>query len=272
MKCATGILRKWLNLHPHLISGSGFKFTEVNAKAISTREVHFFSPENGFVDCRKKCSNLTQLEYIAHYRTHFKTLEIQSNIYHRHNALIRPENKTWKFTFDKSPDYMRSVCALEALKCTKPDIKIIIILRNPTERSFSEFNHHCRHRRYRMHNSSGTIHFDHEHRNSKMFNVSQDEDKRVLLYPCTATDFHDYLFHQCHRSDSCEIASILSAQADQDDDSDRHHNGYHKQAGILSLHIRALLRNSTDELVSIPLQREITHGFFDEQLLSILTM
>eukprot|EP01035_Chromulina_nebulosa_P038754 gene38754-52343_t len=101
MKCATGILRKWLNLHPQLISGSGLKFAElpyVN-KTISTREVHFFSSENGAVDCRKKCTALTQLEYIKHYRTHFKTHEVQSSIYD--NTFMRPGNKTWKFTFDK---------------------------------------------------------------------------------------------------------------------------------------------------------------------------
>lgn len=271
MKCATGILRKWLNFHPQLISGSGLKFTGSSGKAISTREVHFFSSENRNFDCQKNCFTQTHLSYITHYRKHFKTPEILNTKYSS-NILSSLESKSWKFTFDKSPDYMRSTCALEALKCTTPDIKIIVILRDPIERSFSEFHHHCRHRRFHLH-ESGRIHFAHSpsSSSSNMYNSSLDEYLKVL-YPCTAENFHDYLFHPCRPQNSCALQSVLSKHAphfgDRRHDLPRHTAGTADASGFLSLYVK----NFSRESVSIPLQREIAHGFYDEQLLSILRM
>jgi hypothetical protein len=64
----------------------------------------------------------------------------------------------------------------------------------------------------------------------------------------------------------------LSKHSEQD--GDWPHNGHSQQTGILSLHIRSFQNSSQEDntMVSIPLQREIANGFFDEQLLSVLRM
>ena len=117
MKGGTGALMNMLNKHPLLQSGKG-----IDGK----NEMHFFGHEEaseqldtGGTEC-------------AWYR-YSKMFPISTNV---------------KYTFDKSPDYIRNKEALIQIRTMLPSSKIIVILRNPVKRLISAFNHHCRHGRY----------------------------------------------------------------------------------------------------------------------------
>lgn len=40
-------------------------------------------------------------------------------------------------TFDKSPDYMRSYTKMNQISSLLPNVRILVILRNPTSRAYS---------------------------------------------------------------------------------------------------------------------------------------
>jgi hypothetical protein len=113
MKCGTGALMKYLNLHPKIISG---------ISANKKREVKFFGTE------LYDKSNCPIKDYLLNFPT-------------------KSENEKY-VTFDKSPDYIRKRYALGQIQKILPNIKLIILIRNPVERAYSEFRHHCRHKRY----------------------------------------------------------------------------------------------------------------------------
>lgn len=121
MKCGTGELMKWLELHPFLrvISGSTGK-----------RESHFFTREMS-IELRQNPRRSDVLREYGEHLPALTTLEA-SQIY----------------TFEKSPDYLRNTKALGMLQNYLPSLRVVVILRNPIYRALSEFSHHCRHRRY----------------------------------------------------------------------------------------------------------------------------
>jgi hypothetical protein len=49
-----------------------------------------------------------------------------------------------RMTGDASPVYLSHQCAAQSIACVRPDAMIIIILRNPVERAFSQYLHHVR--------------------------------------------------------------------------------------------------------------------------------
>lgn len=121
MKCGTGELMKWLELHPFLkvISGSTGK-----------RESHFFTREMS-MELRQ---NPRRSDVLREYGEHLPALTTME--------------ATQIYTFEKSPDYLRNAKALEMLQNYLPSLRVVAILRNPIYRALSEFSHHCRHRRY----------------------------------------------------------------------------------------------------------------------------
>ena len=130
MKSGTGELMKWLNLHPQLSSGKGLS---------GENEMHFFT------------------KIYHHDLSSFETLNSSTghamlNRYWQTYLRLFPsfslEESKFQYTFDKSPDYIRCPAALFRLKTLLPSVKIIILLRDPTMRLLSGFQHNCRHRRY----------------------------------------------------------------------------------------------------------------------------
>jgi hypothetical protein len=101
MKCGTSSLFKYLNQHPQLFS-SNYK------------EVRYFSHDEHYSSGEKW------------YRIHFPM------------AKDLPENS---LVFEASPDYLFYEMAPERMASLLPDIKLIALLRNPTERAISHYFH-----------------------------------------------------------------------------------------------------------------------------------
>lgn len=116
MKSGTGELMKWLAYHPFLQLGQG----QGRGGSKGGREMHFFTGQsNAF--------------HAPQYASLFPELSEQ-------RAAVT-------YTFEKSPDYIRHVAALQAMRAMLPSVKVVVILRSPVVRAVSEFLHHCRHGR-----------------------------------------------------------------------------------------------------------------------------
>ena len=127
MKSGTGELMRWLDRHPFLKVGKG-KLLEKD-KVFETNEVHYF----GEAYLKSTCKWLSYLHFFPDFGLVDDSLESSiKNIY----------------TFEKSPDYIRSEEKLKQMKTLLPNIRLIIILRNPVTRAISSFDHNCRHGRY----------------------------------------------------------------------------------------------------------------------------
>lgn len=136
---------KALNTHPSLVSGKSEH---------GGREIHFFSS-------KKSKHSLSQ------YHLRFPLWE-------------DCEHSTHLYTFDKSPDYMRSKQALAQLSELLPSIKLIVILRDPVRRAVSEFYHNCRHGRYV---ANGTVNSPQTSLTSSISSSSQSQirSKRTVI-------------------------------------------------------------------------------------------
>jgi len=110
MKSGTGLLMKAMNQHGGVVSGRGEH---------GGREIHFFGSTRGRAN-------------ISDYARRFPLMD----------------EGDLRITFDKSPDYMRSVNSLRQLGAALPAAKLIVLLRDPVDRAISEFFHNCRHGRY----------------------------------------------------------------------------------------------------------------------------
>jgi len=175
MKCGTGVLLKWLKTHPNLIPGVGDKL--INLRRVRLKEVHFFDSSS---KNETQCSNSLQKKYLKHFKSY--PIKISNN-----------NKQQYRYTFDKSPDYMRSQTKIWKINCTVPNIKFIIILRNPVERVVSEFNHHCRHGRYFKSNTSYISAF--YGKPIPTYPTLQLNSKGTFLHsPCSAKDLHTFLF------------------------------------------------------------------------------
>lgn len=226
MKCATGVLRKWLSKHPSLVPGQGFKF--IGGRKIDTNEVHYFSNQGS------KNNSIAMQNYIQFFN-------------------VNNDSRVFQFTFDKSPDYIRSPSSIESLNRTVLGIKYIVILRDPVLRSLSEFNHHCRHSRYFRNHLDGSIWFSRE---------KSPSSEKKLLRSCTAEDFHRYLFSPCtSHTTTCQVLAT---------DRRVHH---HMDDGSLSLSVRnASSSEGSESAVVVPLRREIASGLYADQLDSLFRM
>lgn len=191
MKSGTGELMKWLDRHPYLKSGKG-KIIE-NDKIIETNEIHYF----GDAYTKATCKWLSYLQYFPNYGIG-ETLESSiKEIY----------------TFEKSPDYMRSEEKIKQMKNLLPNLRLIIMLRNPVTRAISGFDHNCRHGRYvRLMIDITYDHFDESTSkdkdiilkrntiiNTDLLPFSLDEKfgssvYETIKYPCDAGSLHEYYF------------------------------------------------------------------------------
>lgn len=126
MKCGTGEMMKWLQLHPLLRVGKG-------KTKINERETHYFTRHISQQTIYNN-SNVYKADLLRNYLEHFPFFTLK-------------ESKTL-YNFEKSPDYIRSITALKIIKSVLPNISLIILLRDPVKRALSEFFHHCRHKRY----------------------------------------------------------------------------------------------------------------------------
>jgi hypothetical protein len=193
MKCGTGELMKWLQLHPKLALGTG------NG---DQREVHYFTSAlssnargpNHAVNITTPGANdvihpVKLLDYVQFF------------------PAFTPEEAREKYTFEKSPDYIRDHTALRNIHALLPSVKIVLLLRNPSLRALSEFNHHCRHGRYarvikdasipvtssagsgvRRYQKGDVVRID----NSPAGSVLPKSAYEVLDYPCNADDAERY--------------------------------------------------------------------------------
>ncbi|KAJ1440541.1 P-loop containing nucleoside triphosphate hydrolase protein [Ochromonadaceae sp. CCMP2298] len=131
MKSGTGELMKWLQVHPQIESGKG------TSGEGEKREIRFFTQHNthgdSLGDHGNSIGNSTQThtgQSAHHYAQHFRAMSL-------------PEAQN-VYTFDKSPDYIRSPQALRRIRQLLPSAQLVLLLRDPVTRVLSEFRHHCR--------------------------------------------------------------------------------------------------------------------------------
>jgi hypothetical protein len=176
MKCGTGELMKWLQLHPRLRVGSG-----PNDK----REVHFFTSPNSLsptgtvvpiagaasasvvaagagigagtipAAATNLHSNVTShhLSSMNNSPSTASSFSVEQQIkelmeYAQFFPKFSVDEAATQYTFEKSPDYIRDKHALLRISSALPSMRMILLLRNPAMRAMSEFSHHCRHGRY----------------------------------------------------------------------------------------------------------------------------
>lgn len=141
MKAGTGVLMSSLNQHPLLQSGHG-----VGGK----NEVHFFG------SAAAKALSLKQeipLATAAATATSSAAASAGANDLATRTcpwvqyALHFPPSKGI-YTFDKSPDILRVPEAHAQMAAMLPSAKLLVLLRDPSTRAVSAFDHHCRHGRY----------------------------------------------------------------------------------------------------------------------------
>lgn len=185
MKCGTGTLMKALNqLHPLIKSGRGPG--NINEIHYFTRILHKYTKDSS----AKAMSIIASANEYLRFFSSFPLSSVQSSL-----------SLQYPLVFDKSPDYIRSRDALRAIKSMFPDMKHIVIVRNPVLRAISGFHHNCRHRRYiRLGNQDWILNETHSIPAYSVLLKSQWlfylEIARVsyspVSYPCTGDDFHQY--------------------------------------------------------------------------------
>jgi hypothetical protein len=100
-KCGTTALWYYLSLHPEIVPAK-------------IKEIHFFC-----------------------YERNFKTRGLEW-----YQMMFSPPSRLkGKLTFEASPNYLVFPKAMHRIKAYNPQMRIILILRNPTERAFSAWNH-----------------------------------------------------------------------------------------------------------------------------------
>lgn len=112
-KAATGWLRVWLARHPDLAQGG-------------EHEIHYFDTLSSDGDPLE--------DWNSRYLTSFPAAP--------------PDSAKKVYTFEKTPDYLPNATALANIRRLMPSVKLVFLLRNPTSRAYSAFQHHCR--RYRF--------------------------------------------------------------------------------------------------------------------------
>lgn len=255
MKCGTGELMKWLQLHPKLRLGTG---------AGDKREIHYFTStvSNNNKNKRAASSSATVRPNSVSeidMGTSAKLLEY-AQFFPEFTATQARET----YTFEKSPDYIRDHNALRTIRSLLPSVKLVLLLRNPAHRALSEFSHHCRHGRYAritrdvfssagaggqlLYKKGDIVRTDigvTEHRSSQAGANSSDKERvlpqgsfEALTHPCTAADAESY-FLRPHRAPLSGTATAINSSS------------------------------SFSEEAFVP---EIQHGYYAHQLAALLDM
>ena len=239
MKSGTGALLRSLNNHGLFASGFGEKIKKGVKQR--TNEMHYFTE-------KFRRYNRTR-QRIKHdwrdYLQMFPPFPITKNISIKdaNSSLLEfcSHEKSLKLTFDKSPDYMRSKTAIASLHEMLPSVKLIIILRDPLERTLSEFNHNCRHNRY--------------------FRLLQDYDGlpkgKILLStnsPYVPAHLTKKLAFPCKANIHLTCQPILSDNYTTVGSAD----DFHKY-----------ITNNMSQVIAQP---EVVHSYYDQQIRDILQM
>lgn len=176
MKSGTGELMKWLNLHPFLEVGNGLEYLESQRSSgivssllssssremdkINKKEVHFFSKflahhqqqqqQQSPYTPRLSSSAASQLTALlaSLHRSPAERWALLSEYLPFFPDFSTTEEVASVYTFEKSPDYMRSRWAMGAIRAVLPDVKLLLQLRDPSKRAISEFYHNCRKKRF----------------------------------------------------------------------------------------------------------------------------
>jgi hypothetical protein len=254
MKCGTGELMKWLQLHPKLALGTG---------AGDKREVHFFtSTAHSSQDENKKTTSEGNCSISPS-----KLLE-----YAQYFPAFTAQQAREVYTFEKSPDYIREATALRNIHALLPSVKIVLLLRNPSLRALSEFNHHCRHERY------GKVTKDVHNADTGALLYGKDDVVRVdlegawglgkgsyqlLSFPCSAQDAETYFMRsrgsrqrrRRHLSNSTETTVEPSHTSSQGGSTDGN---------------STISPSST--IAAGAFVPEIEHGFYERQLQHLLAL
>ena len=272
---------KWLNTHPNLISGKG---------ANNKNEVHYFTPDqlpqypgnlqtNSSSSSGNQNSTLNHLDSDSHkqHKKHSTSTrpKVQANFleYVSRFPSFHANQANLLYTFDKSPDYVRSPEVMFNIVNMLPSIKIILLLRNPTQRTISAFNHNCRHGRYvrllrdvvvdgvifrkgrilntdsKFRSVASTGHHDSVRYTINIEGLKLKKDYVEMEYPCKAADMHEY------------FTGGLTAVEDHKPITSMRNNS--------SSASRPSLRFTDADHHQAP---EATHSFYDDQLNYVLKL
>lgn len=204
MKSGTGALMGLLQCNSNILFGKGVK--ERADQFIASNEMHFFGS-----NAKQLSSCGRQMQYLQMFSS-LPTKQYSVHVSRDHTVSVKD-----LYLADKSPDYMRKPAALKEMLTMMPSIRLIAILRNPTDRAFSGFQHHCRHRRYFKHKETGKISFDESA--AALHNVLSGDDvtRTVLTFPCSASDFHAYVLQQQSLSNDSDFSGLEIAVGYFDD-------------------------------------------------------
>mmetsp|Transcript_16422 Transcript_16422/g.53463 ORF Transcript_16422/g.53463 Transcript_16422/m.53463 type:complete len:350 (-) Transcript_16422:80-1129(-) len=110
-----------------------------------------------------------------------------------------------RLVFDKSPNYLVNPIVPEILGALAPSLKLLVMLRNPTRRAYSHFQHDCRNGRLFAEDLGRRIVRRSEKKNtndgggqSQSLRLRRKEEKkrgRPLAFPCAPRDFDRMILH-----------------------------------------------------------------------------
>ena len=81
-------------------------------------------------------------------------------------------------TYEKTPDYLPNATALRSIYSLIPSVSLIFMLRDPSSRAYSAYQHHCRKGRFYE---------------GPKFALEEDVSGRPLAAPCAPEDFESFL-------------------------------------------------------------------------------
>ena len=146
-KAATGWLRQWLARHPQLAQGGG-------------KEVHYFD---------KLGAGELENSWRGRYLDEFRTADLAT------------------YAYEKTPDYLPNATAMASLRRLLPSVRLVFMLRAPTGRAYSAYQHHCRKGRFFRPADAGAPLLSLE------ATAAQLEGATPLQAPCAPDDFHAFV-------------------------------------------------------------------------------
>ncbi|KAJ1462810.1 P-loop containing nucleoside triphosphate hydrolase protein [Pelagophyceae sp. CCMP2097] len=168
-KAATGWLRQRLAPHPRLAQNGG-------------KELHFFD----------KLGNGPNGLARAWRRSYLKAFQ----------PFSKKDVKT-TFTYEKTPDYMPNATAMAALRRLLPSVRLVFLLRSPTPRAYSAYQHHCRRNRLALPQGASRPIFALETAAEDWAGAS------VLPAPCSAASFDAFVAVQSSRNSTTVAPSRI---------------------------------------------------------------
>lgn len=120
--------------------------------------------------------------------------------------------------YEKSPDYIRNKEILYKISKLLPSIRLILLLRDPLKRLFSEISHHCRHKRYikkYLLNNNFIIkrinNIDEDLNNDEEVKKEKEDNDIYLSKGCLPSDIYQYFSSPSTSSSSSSFSSSSSS-------------------------------------------------------------